>query len=213
MAGRCRGGRLTAPRQHPAGVRRHLVAAVLLAEAVCTTLIQPPSHLPATDTATFSSAAVAPRRVVGLGDSVMAGTACGCPGIVADYTDRLGAATRRNVTGVKNLGVPGDTTADLLRRLRSDRQFSAAVVAANVVIVTVGANDLLPQQQQQEAGGCPVQCFDPAAQVMGSRLAAALDEIRALRPRPPATLLVTTYWNVFTDGAVARAVGGQPQLE
>lgn len=48
---------------------------------------------------------------------------------------------------------------------------------------------------------------------MGSRLGAAIAEIRSLRSSPPATLLVTTYWNVFTDGAVARAAGGRPQLD
>lgn len=194
-------------------MRQYRWVAALLAAAVCGALIQPPHRAPTAHHTTVSSAStLPPLQVVGLGDSVMAGTACGCPGVVADYVDRLSAAIRQPVTG-ENLGVPGDTAADLLHRLRSDRQFSAAVAAADVVIVTVGANDLQPQQQQQETGRCPAQCFTPATQTMGSRVAAALAQIRAVRPGPPATLLVTTYWNVFADGAVARAAGGQPQLE
>lgn len=142
----------------------------------------------------------------------MAGTACNCAGVVAAYSDRLTTASRRSVQAL-NLGVPGDTTADLLDRLRSDDQTSAAVAAADVVIVTEGANDLLPLQQQRDVGGCPAQCFGPASQAMGTRLSDTLAAIRSLRSGPPATVLVTSYWNVFLDGAVARATEGQPQLE
>lgn len=151
-------------------------------------------------------------RVVGLGDSVMAGSACGCPGIPADYADRLGAATRRPVSGV-NLGVPGATTTDLMSRIQTDRQIVAALAGADVVIVTVGANDLLPQQQRWQVDGCPPQCYLPAARTMGDRLATVLAEIRALRVGSPAAILVTTYWNVYTDGAGALSSGGQRQLD
>lgn len=84
---------------------------------------------------------------------MLAGTACGCRGLVAAYADRLGANTQRGITGL-NLGVPGDTTVDLLSSPRTDRHLSAAVAAGDIVIVTAGANELLPQQQPQEVGGC-----------------------------------------------------------
>jgi len=99
----------------------------------------------------------------------MAGTACGSPGIVATYADRLHTSTHRGITG-RNFGVPGDTSLDLLSRLESDPQLPAAVAAADIVIVTVGANDLLPQEQQQAAGGCPGQCYCPVTQTMGTQL-------------------------------------------
>lgn len=150
-------------------------------------------------------------RVVGLGDSVMAGTACGCAGIVSSYAARFAAVTHRPVTGL-NLGVPGDTTLDLRRRLGAP-QFGQAVAGADVVIVIVGANDLAPLRQRWEAGYCPASCYLPPIHAMGSRLSRDISKIRALRHGRPATIVVTTYWNVFVDGAVARAAEGEAQLE
>jgi lysophospholipase L1-like esterase len=211
MAGCCRRVRLS-NRHLRSAARRTLIALLLVAAAcfvspqprasVVPTILQQEAHPPA----------AAPLAVVGLGDSVMAGTACSCPGVVAAYAARLRAAAGRSVSAL-NLGVPGDTTADLVDQLRTDHRTSAAVAAADVVVVTIGANDLLPLQQQRDADGCSARCYGPASQAMGTRLSDALALIRSLRSGPPSTVLVTTYWNVFTDGAVARAAGGQPQLD
>jgi lysophospholipase L1-like esterase len=154
----------------------------------------------------------APLEVVGLGDSVMSGTNCNCAGIVAEYAAALQQRDGRAVTG-NNLGVPGDTTSDLLDHLQNDDAYRAAVRGADVVLVTIGANDLAPQWQQWQAGTCDDKCYDPAVAAMSSRLDQILTLIRSLRSGPPATVLVTNYWNVFTDGDVARASGGQDQID
>ncbi len=155
---------------------------------------------------------VAPVNVVGLGDSVMSGTNCNCDGIVAEYAAALQARGAGPVHG-DNLGVPGDTTSDLLRRLQTNGTYRAAVRDADIVLVTIGANDLAPQWQQWQSSGCDDTCYNPAVAQMGAQLSTILALIRSLRSGPPATVLVTNYWNVFTDGAVARASGGQAQVD
>lgn len=171
---------------------------------------------PATGTTTpapaTSSTPAAPLKVVGVGDSVMSGTNCNCAGIVAEYAAALQQRDGRAVNG-DNLGVPGDTTSDLLDHLQHDNTFRAAVRGADVVLVTIGANDLGPQWSQWQASSCDDTCYDPAVAQMGGRLDQILSLIRSLRSGPPATVLVTDYWNVFTDGAVARASGGQAQID
>lgn len=167
----------------------------------------------ATSGAPIASAPPAsPVHVVGLGDSVMSGTNCDCAGIVAEYATALQKREGRPVVG-DNLGVPGDTTSDLLDHLRTDGAFRAAVAQADVVLVTIGANDLGPQWQQWQSSSCDDECYEPAVAQMRGRLDAILALVTSLRVGPPATVLVTNYWNVFTDGDVARASGGQEQID
>lgn len=151
--------------------------------------------------------------VVGLGDSVMSGTHCDCPGIPAEYAAALGRRLGRNVTAA-NLGRGGLTTRGLLGELRSDTQTRRAVRNASVVLVVIGANDLLPQMDEWNSTTCGPSCFRGPAEDMGDRVRQVLGAVAALRPQaPPATVLVANYWNVFTDGDVARRQGGQHQLD
>lgn len=153
----------------------------------------------------------APVTVVGLGDSVMSGASCDCDGIVAEYARELQVAGHRPVSGV-NLGVPGDTSADLLDLLNADARTRSAVASADVVLVTIGANDLLPQLARWQQGSCDASCYTPAVQRLRARLADVVAAVERLRAGGPVTVLVTDYWNVFTDGDVARATGGERQL-
>lgn len=58
--------------------------------------------------ASASSPVIPTIRVVGIGDSVMSGTACECDGIPAVYARELAARSRGRVTAV-NLGQAGST--------------------------------------------------------------------------------------------------------
>ena len=149
--------------------------------------------------------------VVGLGDSVMAGTACDCSGIAAEYAADWGRRIGRTVRAV-NLGVSGDTTTTLATRLATDDATRTSLRRADVVLVVEGANDLVPQLQTWQASSCPASCYDPAVAAMGSRLDQSLDVIRQLAPRG-AQVIVAGYWNVFEDGEVARSQGGQAQVD
>lgn len=167
------------------------------------------SGRPATGSKASSARTV---RVVGLGDSVMAGTNCGCAGIAQEYGSALGSRDGDQVQ-VTNLGADGSVTDDLLEDLQSDSATRSAIAAADVVLVTIGANDLLPELDEWRSAGCDDACFSGPAARMGQNLSKILAAVAAVQAGHSATVLVTDYWNVFTDGAVARMAGGQQQVD
>lgn len=165
---------------------------------------------PATIAGATPGAQTGPRlRVVGLGDSVMAGDNCGCRGIPARYAERLAAARETGVDW-QNLGEEGITSEDMLTILSDDAAVRAGVARADIVLLTIGANDMysLPVP-----GACNQQCIDRAASATGGRVAQILSRIRQLRADHSTRVLVTNYWNVFTDGEVARSSETESELQ
>jgi lysophospholipase L1-like esterase len=153
-----------------------------------------------------SAAAVGPYRVVGLGDSVPAGSACSCTSYVA-LVGASEAARRGTRAAVTNLAQGGLTTADLLEQLE-EGSVRRAVAAADLVIVTVGANDFDSSAVGDSSCSAPaLSCFQPVLQQQTSQVAAALREVRQLQAAHGGRTLVTGYWNVFLDGSVAAAQG------
>jgi lysophospholipase L1-like esterase len=146
--------------------------------------------------------------VVGLGDSVMAGTACDCPDLLQQYAASLSTRTNR-VVRADNLGSNGAITGDLLEDLRGDARTRSLVASADVVVVVVGANDLLPQLDAWRSGSCDSSCFGPPVQQMGGQLGRVLAALQSARNGRTDHVLVTDYWNVFQDGKVARDSDGQ----
>ena len=157
---------------------------------------------PSPTTTTPTTTAPTAHVVVGLGDSVTAGYACDCTDFVSLYATMLGARTGHPVRPV-NLGVSGLTTTTLGTQL-SSAQTTSALSQADVVVVTIGANDLSPLISQWPHGGCGTTCMQKASSDAGAGVAAALRRVRAATPAH-ARILVTTYWNVFEDGDVADA--------
>lgn len=135
------------------------------------------------------------RRVVGLGDSVTAGTGCDCRGFVAEVADAVSAKNGHPVEA-DNFGEPGLTAAQLRSQVASDGELRSRLADAQLVLVTVGANDLAPLKEADP--GCGPLCSVPAVAADVEDVRATLDEIHAVTP---ATLVVTSYWNVFPDGA------------
>jgi lysophospholipase L1-like esterase len=160
----------------------------------------PTTSAPTSPAPTTSVPTTDPRVVVGLGDSVTAGTACGCTDFVTQYAAMLGARSGHAVRPV-NLGVGGLTTSSLTTQL-STRTVSAALSTADVVVVTIGANDLSPLVTRWQQGGCDTSCVDTASRAAGAGLSTVLAEVRRATPAR-ARIQVTTYWNVFEDGDVA----------
>ena len=83
---------------------------------------------------------------------------------------------------------------------------------ADVLLVTIGANDLKPLLSQWQSSGCSKACYSPAVDAVGSDLSDILAAARSLRGHRPTRVLVTDYWNVFADGDVARASDGPAYL-
>lgn len=142
-------------------------------------------------------------HVVGLGDSVMSGTNCACD----DYVTGLGRllASRDHVAvSTTNDGDSGATAADLDVRLRDDPITRRDVASANIVIVTVGANDLVGAVGAWQHGECEASCYRPDIDTMASHLAKVVSQIKTIRGRAPIQIVLTDYWNVFADGDVAE---------
>jgi lysophospholipase L1-like esterase len=141
--------------------------------------------------------------VVGLGDSVTAGSACDCLDFVRLYARELPPA-EGGPARVVNLGVPGSTSADLRRDLERQGPTTRTVTQASIVLVTIGANDLNPLFGRWRQGGCRGDCWQDAVHAVSANVSAIVRDIHRLRGGRPTAVLVTNYWNVFIDGEVAR---------
>ncbi len=195
------------------------LVAVVTALAVTLLIMSP---LPETDASVRRldpAPRAAPARstshlVVALGDSVPSGAACGCRPFPALYGSLLRARTGVPVT-VRNFGVDGLTTSGLLAQLRQ-RSVAATVRRADVVLVTIGANDVADHQSEVVAGDCkldtPSACVSDELRAMRTNLRSILTTVRELRRGAPTTALVSGYWNVFEDGDVARRISGSAGL-
>jgi lysophospholipase L1-like esterase len=139
--------------------------------------------------------------VVGLGDSVTAGSACGCTTFVDLYAAMLHQRSGRTAAAA-NFGKPGLTSTGLSEQL-ADPQVRAQLAKATLVVVTIGANDLEPLIGRWQAAGCDASCVDPATTAMGANVSTALAQVRAAAS-PRTRVLVTNYWNVFEDGDVGE---------
>jgi lysophospholipase L1-like esterase len=169
---------------------RWLPAAVVLALAVagCTGPASP-SEPPGTPV------------VVTLGDSVPAGTACGCD----PFPDRYARLVSPDAVSV-NLAQPGDTSADI-RDEAGDDDVRADLRRATIVLIMAGANDLAAAV----ADGRDDRAYETSADQVEANVAATVDTVMRMH-RTPVTVLVLGYWNVVKDGAVGLAAYGAAGL-
>jgi lysophospholipase L1-like esterase len=152
-----------------------------------------------------SLSAAAQLRVVALGDSVTSGRNCGCAPFPDIYGDLLHARTDAPVT-VENLGAAGLDSTGLLSRLdQPNSPTELATASADVVLLTIGANDFGDHHDDITSGRCTgTECVSAELGQLTTNLDRILDRIHALRDGQPTTILVTGYWTVFQDGQVAR---------
>ncbi len=146
------------------------------------------------------------RSVVGLGDSVPAGTACDCDTYISLVGSAL-AARQHSPVGVSNLAAGGQTTDGVLSQLdTADAQ--AMVGVADLAIVTIGANDFDQSIVSDRDCGAtdPLTCYRPELAQLRTRLDGMLTKLRSLMSGRR-QILITGYWNVFLDGAVGKAQG------
>ena len=149
--------------------------------------------------------------VVGIGDSVTSATACGCTGFVESYAANLPAAAGGPARAV-NLGNDGLTAAGLRTVMTTPGPTATGVAEGDILLVTIGANDLTPLLSQWQVSGCPAACYAPAVDAVGSDLSDILAAAKSLRGHRTTRVLVTDYWNVFADGDVALDSDGPAYL-
>lgn len=145
-------------------------------------------------------------HLVGLGDSVPAAAGCDCTSFVELFgTDVQRHTGRPNATD--NLAQNGLDTEGLLHQLDESR-VADAVSRADLLTVTIGANDFGPARDDYFAGTCGgsdgLACFREALARMRENLTAILTRIQALAAGHPLGVRVTNYWNVFEAGEVAQ---------
>jgi lysophospholipase L1-like esterase len=142
--------------------------------------------------------------LVGLGDSVPAADNCsGCQSFVDLFALALADEHKVGVR-VVNFGEGGATTEDLLGNLRGGTATAGRVSDADVVTVTIGANDVAGAQDALERGDCnDGKCAASMLPGLTTRVGAVLNRVAALRHGNHAGVYVTGYWNVFPDGQVA----------
>jgi lysophospholipase L1-like esterase len=148
---------------------------------------------------------------VGIGDSVTSAAVCECTGFVELVAAQLPAAAG-GPAHVLNLGTSGLTAEGLHRSITTPGPTASAVAQGDILLVTIGANDLTPLLSQWRSSGCPTACYSPAVDAVGAQLSAILTAARKLRGDRSTQVLVTQYWNVFADGDVARAANGTAYL-
>ncbi|MGZ4611827.1 MAG: GDSL-type esterase/lipase family protein [Kineosporiaceae bacterium] len=172
-----------------------------------------PSSVPTPVPTPFATRASAGEHaVVGLGDSVPAGSGCDC----SDYVTLLGHSLSRaqgSPVLTSNLASPGETSADLVAQLGA-ADTRSALADADVVVVTIGANDLEgvdPTTCQADAGengdDTVAACYRAQLDTLARNLDRALTLVGQLAPTPGTRVLVTGYWNVFLDGTVGKSHG------
>lgn len=136
--------------------------------------------------------------IVGIGDSVPAGTRSGGTNFLVELGQGLHAERGRPIT-VVNFAVPGLTTRWLARQVRLPG-VRGALRRADLVVVTIGANDFSERILHTP------ERWDAEVARLRRRLGSLLGDLRAARSGR-GQVLVTGYWNVFTDGQPAQRLG------
>lgn len=193
------GTRSATPRR-PAG-RRHLVALCVVAVLL--------NGVGLTGRSTASSAG--PLRLVALGDSVPAGTACHCANFVALLGDRIAAALHRRVL-VINDARPGEDSTGLRADLDGGSAIGDDVANTDVVVVNIGANDV--SFNDYSDAGCAAEhtaCYTTVFSMLRANLTAVVHRISALRHGQDTQVVVVGYWNIWQDGSVGEAKGPEFQ--
>nr|MBA2712533.1 hypothetical protein [Rubrobacteraceae bacterium] len=141
-----------------------------------------------------TSDATANWEYVAFGDSLAVGVGAR-QGYVDRYAGRLRADAGARVR-VTNLGVSGQTSAQLLRVLRNDASARRAISGAEVITFNIGINDLGRARRNYEAETCGgarnQRCLRAAAKTLEENWDAITEEILGLRS---------------TDEAIVRTAG------
>ncbi|MGW0202562.1 SGNH/GDSL hydrolase family protein [Nonomuraea sp. NPDC003201] len=145
--------------------------------------------------------------IVGLGDSVPAGSACDCDTFVSLIRKAL-AARQGTGVAVDNLATGGLTSQGLLDQMDGGSA-AGAIVKADLVIITIGANDFDSDALEDDdcAPRAGLACYKNDLARLRANVDGILGKVRALQTRPRSRIVVTGYWNVFLDGDSARAKG------
>ncbi|GAC1419546.1 MAG: hypothetical protein NVSMB57_13900 [Actinomycetota bacterium] len=102
--------------------------------------------------------------------------------------------------------MPGATSGSLVETLSTDAHTQAAVAGADIVVVTIGANDF-HDADLMRSGCADVRCFAAPISTLQKNLTTIVNRIRVLRDNRTTAIRLTGYWQIWKDGAVAQKLG------
>ena len=142
------------------------------------------------------------RTFVMFGDSWPYGAHCnGCTPFPDLYAEALDA---EEPTGFTNLTEDGGTSDSLLAEIRDSEPYRSAIKDADVIVISIGANDLEDAFGSYAGGGCGppkgLGCFREVADAWGRNMDAMLAEIHDLRGKQPTAIRVLTQANEDDPG-------------
>ncbi|QJC51948.1 GDSL family lipase [Paenibacillus albicereus] len=145
--------------------------------------------------------------VTALGDSLTKGVGDNSGrGYVKPVLEQLEAATGKPVQQINNLAVSGLTAAELDKMLAEDRGLDNPIRQANLILLTIGGNDLFRPvlEARDEGGGGDIPLDEIEAQIpaAAASLKSIVERIRAVNPK--ATLVYAGLYNPFYDIADLR---------
>lgn len=136
-------------------------------------------------------------RIVALGDSLTrgAGDAAGAGG----YPERVAAALRKAglVVSVDNMAVDGAETGDLLRKVE-EPAVKSRIAAANLILLSIGGNDLSHSLRSVVPGEAAADPTGPALATASLNLQRILSSVRAANGSSPMRTL--GLYDPFPEG-------------
>ncbi len=179
---------------------------------VPTAAASPTMDAPATLAPTAAPAPVAPWSLVVVGDSIPYNSPSDCPGctgFVDRYATGIFQATGhpvqvQNLSQHNNLGTDG-----LLKELQSDTARRAALAGADIIIVSIGGNDIAwninddpcdgPTTDSPDWSKFNPTCAAAAAEIFRPKLESVYSQIAALRAGKPTIFRTNNRYNDFID--------------
>jgi acyl-CoA thioesterase I len=140
--------------------------------------------------------------VVGLGDSVPAGSACRCTPYPQLSAQDLAKRTGHKTTTL-NDAVPGAKSADVLNQVRRDTDVVSHIRGAVAIEIEIGANDV----SYSRRCGTRVECYATRLPALKRNLSATLARVHKLTGRHRPVVAVLDYWSVWLGGRYAAAKG------
>jgi lysophospholipase L1-like esterase len=152
--------------------------------------------------------------LLGLGDSIPGAAYCtGCTSFVQLYSNRIQADTGTPVEELNMGDNSGIDSTRLLSALRSDPAMRSAVRRADVITLSIGANDSIPDDFAYLQGRCGgpdnIECYLRSLAAFEQNERAILAEIRLLRGSAPTAIRVTTYYNPLVGNELSVRTFGQ----
>lgn len=131
----------------------------------------------------------------GIGDTTSSG------GYVPLLQKDLSAEYPVDVFQAENFGKSGDRSDQILKRLKKNEDMSKSVKDADVILLTVGGNDLMQALQPKLFGKISIEKMEKPKKVYLDRMQELYDEIRRLNPEAPIYQLgiYNPYYLTFSE--------------